>query len=205
VKELYSSLHKNCIQRKIKRADRERLEYREGRSPELLAIFYRLFVRMRQKQGLLPQPFAWFLNLAQCLGQALQVRIAFFQGCPAASIITVIHRETITYKYGCSDPGLSRLGGTPWLFWKVIREAKSAGLRELDLGRSDWNNPGLIVFKDRLGATRIPVTYWRFPNSQGVVDKISDRRLQTLAGKVFRHTPSCLLAATGRLLYKHFG
>jgi NAD(P)-dependent dehydrogenase (short-subunit alcohol dehydrogenase family) len=37
-KELYSSLHKDCIQRKIKRADKEGLEYREGLSPDLLAM-----------------------------------------------------------------------------------------------------------------------------------------------------------------------
>ena len=205
VKELYSSLHKDCIQRKIRRADKEGLEYREGRSPELLAVFYRLFLKMRQRHGIPPQPLAWFLNLAECLGPAMQVRIAFHQGRPAASIITVVHRNTMTYKYGCSDPELTKFGGTPWLFWKVIQEAKSTGLRELDLGRSDWNDPGLITFKDRLGAGRIPVTYWRFPKLQGVVNALSDGKGQRLAGKIFLHMPTPLLPALGRLLYRHMG
>ena len=205
VNVLYSSLHKDCIQRKIRRADKEGLEYREGRSPELLAIFYGLFVKMRQKHGLPPQPLEWFLNLAECLGPAMQVRVAFHQRRPAASILTVVHRDTMTYKYGCSDPELTKLGGTPWLFWKLIQEARSAGHRELDLGRSDWDNSGLIAFKDRLGAKRIPVTYWRFPKPQGVADALSDGRLQWLAGKIFLHTPAPLLSATGRLLYRHIG
>jgi hypothetical protein len=205
LKELYASLHKDCIQRKIRRADREGLEYREGRSPELLAIFYRLFVKMRQRHGLPPQPSAWFMNLAECLGPAMQVRIAFHHGRPAASILTVVHRDSMTYKYGCSDPELTKFGGTPWLFWKVISEAKSSGLRELDLGRSDWKNPGLITFKDRLGAKRIPVTYWRFPRPKGGAEAPSEGGVRRLAGEIFLHMPAPLLSATGRLLYRHFG
>ena len=205
VKDLFSSMHKDCIQRKIKRADKERLEYQEGRSPELLAIFYRLFIKLRQKHGLPPQPFRWFLNLAENLGATMQVRVAMHMGRPASSIITVIRRDTVTYKYGCSDPELSKTGANPWLFWKVIQEAKSLGLRELDLGRSDWNNPGLIAFKDRLGAKRNPVTYWRFPKPQGMADALASGRLQWLATRLFQHTPCSLLATLGRLLYPHMG
>jgi len=205
LKELYSSLHKDCIQRKIRRAEKVGLEYQEGRSPEMLANFYRLFVMMRQRHGIPPQPLAWFLNLAECLGPAMQVRMAFLQGRLAACIITVVHRDTMTYKYGCSDPELNKFGGTPWLFWKVIQEAKSYGFRELDLGRSDWKDLGLIAFKDRLGARRTPATYWRFPRPTGAIDALSDGRLQWFAGKIFHHMPRPLLSATGRLLYRHIG
>jgi CelD/BcsL family acetyltransferase involved in cellulose biosynthesis len=205
ITQLYSSLHKDCIQRKIKRADREGLEYQEGRSPELLAIFHRMLAGMRRTHGLPPQPLAWFRNLAECFGQAMQVRVAFHHGRPAASMITLIHRHTMTYKYGCSDPELTNLGGAPWLFWNVIQEAKARGLTELDLGRSDWTNPGLIAFKDRLGAQRTDLTYWRFPPSRGVANTLLRGRGQRLAGKVVLHTPAPLLAFLGRLLYRHVG
>jgi hypothetical protein len=205
LKHLHSSMHKDCIQRKIRRAAKEGLVYREGRSRELLAIFYRLFIETRRKHGLPPQPFEWFSNLAEALGPDLQVRVALHSGRPVASIITIVHRSTITYKYGCSDPEMANLGGTPWLFWKVIEEATSWGFRELDLGRSDWDNPGLIAFKDRLGARRTPVTYWRFPKSKGVADGLTNGKWQWLAGKFFRQSPAPLLAATGSLLYRHMG
>ena len=35
-------MHRNCIQRKIRRADREGLSYEVGRSSELLDAFYEL-------------------------------------------------------------------------------------------------------------------------------------------------------------------
>ncbi len=205
LEDLRSAMHKDCIQRKIKRAEREGMVYREGRSPEILGVFYRLFTETRRKHGLPPQPFKWFLNLADTLGPAMQVRVAFYSGRPVASIITLIHRSAMIYKYGCSDARFAKLGGTPWLFWRLIREAKSWGLPELDLGRSDWENPGLIAFKDRLGARRRPVTYWRFPEPRGVADNLANGRWQWLAGKFFAHAPASLLAASGRLLYRHMG
>jgi hypothetical protein len=93
----------------------------------------------------------------------------------------------------------------PWLLWRLTKEAKSAGLRELDLGRSDWTNPGLIVFKDRLGAKRIPVTYWRFPKPRGVADALSDGRLKWLPARIFRLMPAPVLTATfiGPLVERH--
>ena len=202
---LFSAFHKDCIQRKIKRADKEGLEYRVGRSAELLAMFYPMFVRMRQKHGIPPQPWAWFQNLVDTLGPAIQVRAALHQGRPAASIITIGHRTTMIYKYGCSDPELNRLGAMPWLFWKIIREAKSAGFGELDLGRSEWKYPGLITFKDRLGAKRTPVTYWRHPQPRGVTNALSDGRAKWITSAIFSHTPIPALEALGRWLYPHIG
>jgi hypothetical protein len=205
INELYSSLHNDCIRRKIKRADKEGLEYREGRSPELLAMFYRLFVKMRQKHGLPPQPREWFENLAEILGPAMQIRVALHLGRPVAGIITIVHRATMIYKYGGSDPELNKLGAMPWLFWRIIQEAKSAGLGELDLGRSDWNNPGLIAFKDRLGAMRTPVTYWRSRRPKSLADALSDGNGQRISGAIFSRTPGPVLSVLGRLLYRHIG
>jgi len=43
----------------------------------------------------------------------------------------------VYYKYGCSDQKFNNLGGTPFLLWKTIAEAKSKGATEFDLGRSE--------------------------------------------------------------------
>lgn len=204
-KVLFTAFHKDCIQRKIKRAEKEGLEYRVGRSPELLAMFYAMFVKMRQKHGLPPQPRKWFQNLVETPGLGIQVRVALHLGRPAASIITISHRGTMIYKYGCSNPELNRLGAMPWLFWRIIRDARAAGFGELDLGRSEWKNPGLITFKDRLGATRKPVTYWRCPQPKGVTDALSDGGAQWITSAIFSYTPVTVLEALGRWLYPHIG
>ena len=66
--ELFQNLHKDCIQRKIHRAERESLKYATGRSDLLLRNFYQLLLRTRRRHCLPPQPFQWFRNLSKYLG-----------------------------------------------------------------------------------------------------------------------------------------
>ncbi|HEX5412875.1 MAG TPA: GNAT family N-acetyltransferase [Terriglobia bacterium] len=202
-KAIYSGFHKDCVQRKIKRADKEELKYVEGRSVDVLRLFYNLFVQSRQRQRVPPQPFRWFQNLAECLGPAIQVRIALKGDQVAAAIVTLEHRKTMVYKYGCSDTRLNNLGGMPWLFWKIIREAKDRGLTELDLGRSSWDNEGLVTFKDRLGGKRSSLSYWRYPRPAAHPGILG--ALKRPAGWVLEHTPQPVFIAAGRVLYRHFG
>src|SRR5262249_40551519 len=58
--DLFRSFHKDCVQRKIRRAERESLKYEEGTSEVLLKKFYRLLVMTRRRQHLPPQPLTWF-------------------------------------------------------------------------------------------------------------------------------------------------
>src|ERR1039457_4158770 len=60
---LLRGFHKSCIQRKIRRAERENLTYAEGRSRSLRDRFYSLLVATRRRPRLPPQPFQWFQNL----------------------------------------------------------------------------------------------------------------------------------------------
>ncbi len=202
-KAIYSGFHKDCVQRKIKRADKEKLEYAEGRSASLLRMFYKMFVETRQRQGVPPQPFRWFQNLAECLGPAMQIRVALKDGRATAAILTLQHQKTLVYKYGCSDTASTNLGGTPWLFWKTIQDAKAQGLQELDLGRSGWDNAGLITFKDRLGGERSPLNYWKYPQPASRSSLLGT--LKRPAGWVMGHSPQPVLIAAGRVLYRHFG
>jgi len=202
-KAIYSGFHKDCVQRKIRRGEREKLEYAEGRSAPLLRMFYNLFVHTRQRQQVPPQPFRWFQNLAECLGPAMQIRAALKGNRAVAAILTLQHHKTLVYKYGCSDTELTNLGGTPWLFWKTIQDAKAQGLQELDLGRSSWENSGLITFKDRLGGSRNPLNYFKHPQPASGASVLSV--LKRPAGWVLGHSPQPLLIAAGRVLYRHFG
>ena len=58
--ELFRNFHKDCVQRNIRRAEREKLQYEEGTSEDLLQQFYRLLVMTRRRQYLPPQPLNWF-------------------------------------------------------------------------------------------------------------------------------------------------
>src|SRR5262249_7853204 len=73
--ELFRNFHKDCVQRKIRRAEREKLDYEEGTSEDLLRKFYRLLVMTRRRQCLPPQPLHWFRGLIAAFGKDLKIRL----------------------------------------------------------------------------------------------------------------------------------
>ena len=132
----------------------------------------------------------------------IKIRIASKNGRPIAGIITLSYKKSMVYKYGASDAKYHRLGGMASLLWKAIEEAKSCALTELDMGRSDYNNIGLISFKERWGGRRQTLTYWRYPISAIVNPKRWEFRA---AKRVFGLVPTAALPTAGRLLYRHVG
>jgi CelD/BcsL family acetyltransferase involved in cellulose biosynthesis len=197
--ELFHSLHGSCIRRKIKRGEREGLTYEEGRSEDLLDKFFQLVVLTRQRHRLAPQPITWFRNLIACLGDQLKIRLASYEGQPAASILTLRYKNTMVYKYGCSDQRFHKLGPMQFLMWHAIQEAKKQGLMEFDLGRSDWDNKGLLTFKDRWDGVRSTITYLRYaaPNARG------DGLPMRVTKRILSWTPNCFLPLAGQMLYRH--
>jgi len=203
LRELFRDLHKDCVQRKIQRAEREGLVCKEGNSELLLRKFYHLLLNTRRRQGLPPQPLHWFRNLIACLGTKIRVRVACKNGSPVAGILTLVHGNTLVYKYGGSDERFNRLGGTQMLFWKAIEEAQADGLGYFDLGRTELNNSGLLSFKDRWGAARSPLLYYRC--SLQPSRAVGRTWPMHFAKYCFARIPNPFLAAAGKLLYRHIG
>ncbi len=200
--ELFRGFHKDCVQRKIRRAEREALTYEDGNSEALLKKFYGLMVMTRRRQRVPPQPMSWFRALIASFGKDLKIRIASKGNIPVAGILTLSHKKVVTYKYGCSDAEFNKLGGTALLFWRTIQEAKDQGMEELDFGRSDMENAGLITFKDHWGATRSVLHYWQYPNSLPGLQ--SPWKMKVLA-RMVAVAPNVSLTAAGNLLYRHIG
>jgi hypothetical protein len=201
--EIRKRFHRDCIERKIKRAERESLGYEAGRSTLLVQQFYSLLKITRFRQQLPPQPFEWFEHLMANMGKDVCIRIAFKERRPIAGILTLDHRKTMVYKYGGADVRFNSSGATPMLFWRAIIEARAAGMEELDLGRSDLDNPGLITFKERWSAVRSTLTTWRAPAN--VASLSSEHRKIRLAKEICSRLPEPVLRLAGRLLYRHIG
>jgi Acetyltransferase (GNAT) domain len=203
LEQIFDGFHKSSVQRRVRRAKRENFEYEAGCSEPLLKDFYKLLMITRRRHQGLPQPRAWFRNLIDGMGKDLEIRLVRKDGTPIAAILTVRHRTTVVYKYGCSDEKFHPLAAMPFLFWRLIEESKTAGAVQIDFGRTDLDNHGLTVFKDRLGATRKQLTYFRYPESakkKGVMDG-------ALPGvrRLFSALPDALLPWAGNMVYRHIG
>ena len=203
LEDLFRGFNKKSIQRRIRRAASEPLSYEEGRSDEIL----KKFLSSAGAHPAPPQPASpahgIVRHLATFLGDRVTIRVLSFRGQPVASNLTLRHRATLVYKYGCSDARYHHLGCMPFLIWKAIEAAKQMGLENLDFGRSDPANEGLTQFKDHFGASRSILAYARMcappaPKTAGVPS------LQ-FAKRIFAYMPSVLLEASGRLVYRHMG
>ena len=202
--EVFRSLDKDSVQRRVQRAQRSGLVEKSGNSDDLLMQFYRLLVITRSRHHVPPPPYAWFRNLIQCQGEALEIRLAYQSETPVAAILTLRFRDIIYYKYGCSDERFNRFGTMPWLLWNAIAAAKSIGANEFDMGRTEDNNAGLLAFKNHWVPHPRELVYWRFPKSSHSFDRTDSWKMK-MAKRAFSHMPNRLLTISGRLLYRHIG
>jgi CelD/BcsL family acetyltransferase involved in cellulose biosynthesis len=205
---IFLNLHKDSIQRKIRRAEREKLQYEEGRSDALLNDFYRLVELTRSRHHLPPQPKKWFQNLVSCFGDAIKIRVARKDGRALAAMLTVRYKDTLIYKYGGSDSRYNKFGGMHLLYWTSIQDAKSSGARYFDLGRTDADQRGLIIFKSRWGAKESLLTYSRYALSgdlRHTFDLSNAKAKSANARGLLAYLPNRLVSLLGRALYKHVG
>jgi CelD/BcsL family acetyltransferase involved in cellulose biosynthesis len=200
--EIFSRFHPSHTRRAIRKAERVGVSIDVGRSETLLREFYALHQETRRRHRMPVQPSCWFRNLETLLGDRLRVYMARIDGRAIASIMTIAHKRTLVYKYGCSDVRFKRSGATPALFWRAIRDAKANELLVFDLGRSDLDDPGLQAFKDHLGATQRRLEYYRY--STGTAQVWKARVASVVQGAARRFVPPALLTRAGARFYRHF-
>jgi hypothetical protein len=85
---------------------------------------------------------------------------------------------------------------------RTIQEAKAVRMEELDLGRSEVDNAGLVAFKEHWAAQKTVVNYWRYPaRAAGSGPEHAAKYLR----KIISIAPDASLVVLGRLLYPHIG
>jgi hypothetical protein len=203
VEDIFRSLHKASVQRRIRHAERASLVCECGRSDKLLNDFYGLLFLTRRRHHVPPQPYAWFRNLVDCMGNSLEIRVAYKEQVPTDAILTLRFRDIVYYKYGCSNRKFKQLGAMTLLLWKAIQDSKMAGAEEFELGRSEVDNKGLVAFKDHWTEGRTQIVYWRYPAPDSLLIR-EERRLKVVK-HIFACMPCRLLLMTGKLIYRHIG
>src|SRR6202007_1050247 len=86
--------------------------------------------------------------------------------------------------------------------WRLIEEAKASSAEKIDLGRSDLEQESLIAFKDKFGATKKLLHYYRYPQK-------SKHRPAAWGEHAIRQClsilPDLVSSTAGRLVYRHMG
>ena len=200
---LFRSFDKASVQRRVRRAETMGLTEQCGNPQQLLKPFYHLMGLTRIRHQLPPQPYLWFQNLIDILGDSITIRVAYSGNLPVSAILTLRFRDVAYYKYGCSDAKYNSLGATPFLLWNAICDAKAKGAKTFDLGRTDLDQPGLLNFKNHWTPNPEQLVYWRYPESSS--HSTASGWKMKLMKNAFGHMPQGALEATGKFLYRHIG
>jgi CelD/BcsL family acetyltransferase involved in cellulose biosynthesis len=195
----FHSMHR----RNIKKAQKSGMRVKQGTSQEHIDDFYLLHLNNRRRQGIPVQPKRFFnllrkMILEQGLGFVL---CAYLDDECIAAYIFLHWGQTLTYKFGASNPERLDLRPNNLLMWSGIRWGCENGYRTLDMGRSSLSNIGLRKFKSRWGAQESPLIY---STLSAAPLSLTGGKLESFIHTMIRNTPSWVCRATGELLYKHF-
>ena len=191
----------------IRKARSQQLVVREGRTLDDVRRFYEMHCHVRKrKYRLLPQPFAFFENLyAAFAPHQLTVLLAEDQGTPIAGSVFIEWADTLYYKFNASVDQSS--APNDLILWEAMRMGRRRGLKLLDFGASDLDQPGLIRFKRKYATDeRAIIRYrWEPPGYDSAHSRRADHLLDNVTELLTDPAvPDTITQAAGERLYGLF-
>jgi CelD/BcsL family acetyltransferase involved in cellulose biosynthesis len=119
-------------------------------SSEAEAKYHRLHVDLRKrKYRLLAQPQEFFDRIWKAFAptDAIRTALALVDGRLVAGALYLVWQDTAYYKFGASQAEFLPLRPNDAIRWEILRWAHGRGLRALDWGLSDLDQPGLCAYK----------------------------------------------------------
>ena len=194
--------------RNISKAEKQGFELKELNSESGIEAFYKLYVSTRKNIGLPPQPYRFFSLLCNYLFSSNKGTILMVehQNTYIAGGIFLSHNNRFSNDYEAWDRKFSSLRPNYFLYWEAVKMVYHKGYKYFDFGRTDFDNKGLMGFKNRWGTTvcDLPKFY---------IQKTEYKDFHTLKNtNSFSHIknllpvlPAPVLKLIGNFCYRHLG
>ena len=199
---LFRGLHRNRIQKKIRRAREFGVEVILSRSAADLATFYRLHCQTRRRQGVPVQPRRFIRNIGEKVIEAGHgfVILARIREQPIATALFLAWNRHLIYKYGASDSAYWSLGANFLVHWTAMEWGCLNGYRAYDFGRTDAGHQSLREFKAAWASKEVELLH----TYVGGAGESSGRgRAAEILKHVIRHSPELVGRAVGEVLYRY--
>ncbi|MFX0203316.1 MAG: lipid II:glycine glycyltransferase FemX [Candidatus Hodarchaeota archaeon] len=207
LQKIKSFFHKSCIQRPLRKAEKNELILHVSTDRRDLKDFYKLQLRTRKRHGVPPQPYRYFLNMWDELHSPgfMDLLLATYKGAAIAAIIILKFKDTAIYQNGASDERFLGLHPNHFLLWKAIKHVHGDGYSYFDFGRSSLDDDGLVQFKDRWGTKRCELVYYFHPKASGATSTRQNNWRYKFSINFFRLLPISLSRIIGEFGYRYLG
>ena len=193
---------------RIRKVEREGFTVWADPDPQAVNDFFDLHLGVRKyRHQLLPQPRALFHAIAERFfetenGWVIKVER---EGSLSSAAIVLRHEGTLYYKFSASDPAHRNIGTNHAVAFGAASHALDIGCTSLDLGRTPVAQPGLVQFKERLGAVGQPVVRSRLTGPLSDSQREAGEMLGRLTAlMVDPDVPDSITEAAGAELYRFF-
>jgi len=205
--ELLKLFHPSCIRRVILKSVKLPLEKKKVKKFEELEEFYNLYVITRKRVGLPPQPYKFFISLLKYLGFNNHVNffLARLNGKTLGGIMLFSFKNRVSWDAIGIEDYSKKIGITHYLLWKSIEEAYNDKKEIFDFGRTNINNNGLMIFKNRWGTIVSDLPSFYFTNNIYSMMITNEKFRKKLVQQICRISPTPILKSIGNLCYKHLG
>jgi CelD/BcsL family acetyltransferase involved in cellulose biosynthesis len=205
--ELLTSF-RSQTRRNIATAERAGVRVVLSADPDAMSEYQRLHVHLRKhKYRLLAQPRTLLhrIHARFAPGDGVRVALALLHGRPVAGAVYLVWGDVVYYKFGASVPEHLSVRPNDAIHWALIQWAHERGLRALDWGLSDLDQPGLVAYKSKWASTAGSILTL---NAGGPPIGRSDDVERTLRAVTALFTdadvPDTVTERAGALLYRYF-
>ncbi len=168
---------------------------------------HRLHVRLRKtKYRLLAQPVAFFEHIWSefAPADACVTLLARVDDQVIAGAIFLEWAGVLYYKFGASAPEHLRMRPNDAIYWAAIRHAAERGLRLVDWGLSDRDQPGLVAYKRKWASVERSLLTLR-AGATAAAPRAIDAELAELTRLLTDATvPDDVTESAGAVLYHYF-
>ncbi len=193
---------------RIRKVEREGFSVWADPNPQAVDDFFDLHLGVRKyRHQLLPQPRALFHAIAErffATGNGWVVKVERDDSLASAAVV-LRHQDILYYKFSASDPAFRNIGTNHAVAFGAVSHGLEIGCSSVDLGRTPLAQPGLVSFKDRLGAQNRPVIRSRRPGPVSAAQQEAGQMLGRLTALfIDPDVPDSVTETAGTELYRYF-
>ncbi len=166
--------------------------------------FYPIFAQNMRRHGTPLLPLSLFDHLIAEFGNRVHLLMIYHGAKPVSGVLSFTFGDTIFPYYAGASDDATRLAANNYMYWFLMKEAVTAGLRRFDFGRSK-RGTGSYAFKTQWNMRVEPLDYQVYLVRRKTVPNFSplNPKFETAAW-VWRRLPAWLAKQVGPRVVRWF-